>query len=177
MLPVAQSILGQLSIPTQATMIWRINYFLRYLLQSGNGPRTLYKSSSSLLGNSCISPLCQNPLACLAFFLCKACSRNHHLRLRFDEALSHHHVYKDKHEEDEVEETGEMSVYDRLLMWYDTHPRDIQTLRVDVTASRGVENLIERMGQNPSKVTYDELSLDYQSGMRLVSGGFEQHEL
>ena len=47
-----------------------------------------------------------------------------------------------------------MSLYDRFLMGHDTHPRDIQVLRVDVKLSRKVEDLIRRMGRNPDRVTY-----------------------
>ena len=52
-------------------------------------------------------------------------------------------------------------------MGHDTHPRDIQVLRVDVKLSRKVENLIRRMGRNPDRVTYDELR---HSTVKVVCG-------
>jgi hypothetical protein len=78
---------------------------------------------------------------------------------RFDDALTHHHLYEEKRGEEQRGNTHTMSPYDKFkfAMGYDTHPRDIQVLRVDVPVSRRVENLIRRMGQSPIRFTYDEL--------------------
>ncbi|KAG8217806.1 hypothetical protein J3R82DRAFT_5970 [Butyriboletus roseoflavus] len=84
-------------------------------------------------------------------FRCKVC----HHRFRFDNALSHQHLYKEKRKE--PKNICEMSPYDKLLIRHDIHPRNTQVLRVDFTVSRRVENLVRRVGQNPSRVTYHEL--------------------
>lgn len=91
-------------------------------------------------------------------FRCTVCARSfrHHQRFRFEEVLFHQHLYKEKPKDDK-EYTGEMTLHDKLVMGQRTHPWSIQALRVDVIVSRRVENLIKRMGQNPSRVTYDEL--------------------
>ena len=102
-------------------------------------------------------------------FLCKACSRQRSRcpRFGFDEALSHQHLYKEKRQDYQRDNTREMSSYDKFVMGYATHPRDIKVLQVDVTVSRRVENLIRRMGQNPSRVTYDDLR---RSAVNVVCG-------
>ena len=89
-------------------------------------------------------------------FRCRTCARwgPGSQRFRFDEALSHQHLYKEKSKGGPRGGTREMSLYDRFPMGHDTHPRDIQVLRVDVKLSRRVENLIRRMGRNPDRVTY-----------------------
>ncbi|KAN0076990.1 hypothetical protein V8E55_010845 [Tylopilus felleus] len=90
----------------------------------------------------------------------QARSRSCRQRLKFDEALSHDHLYREKREEegkDRREKTDEISAYDTFIMGFSLRPRNIQGLQIDVTASRRVENLVRRMGQNPSRVTYDEL--------------------
>ncbi|KAF8546172.1 hypothetical protein OG21DRAFT_1502041 [Imleria badia] len=105
-----------------------------------------------------LPPLSKPSRLLSVIFRCKVCSRNfrRHQRLRFDEVLSHHHLYEEK-PEGKSENTGEMALHDTLVMGYHTYHRNIQVLRVDVTVSRRVENLVRRMGQNPSRVTYDEL--------------------
>ncbi|KAF8557232.1 hypothetical protein OG21DRAFT_1482329 [Imleria badia] len=92
-------------------------------------------------------------------FRCQVCFPNfrRHQRFSFEEALSHHHLHKAKSEDDDREHIGEMSFYDKYVMGCRTYPRNIQALRVDVPASRRVDNLVRRMGQNPSRVTHDEL--------------------
>ena len=103
-------------------------------------------------------------------FQCKLCSWRgpRHQRFRFDEALSHHHLYEEKRRRQRGN-TCEMTPYDKFksVMGHDTHPRDIRVLRVDVPVSRRVENLITRMGQNPNRVTYDELR---HSTVKVVCG-------
>ena len=106
-----------------------------------------------------LSPLSKPSRLPSVIFQCRSCFRGgrRRERLMFDEALSHRHLYKEQRNEEQREDTREMSSYDRFVMMYGTHPRDIQVLRVDVPVSRRVENLIRRMGQNPNRVTYDEL--------------------
>lgn len=127
-------------------------------------PRAIRKWSSNAvqeLEQLAREQLCLPPLSkpsCLSWviFLCKACSRNCRQRLMFDEALSHHHLYRATYREDK-HTRKEIGEYDKFIMEYPTHPWNIQDLRVDVKVSRRVENLVRRMGQNPSRVTYDEL--------------------
>ena len=101
-------------------------------------------------------------------FKCKMCSRSvkSQSRLTFDKALSHDHLYT-KEREDERGNGVEMSTYDKLVRRYHMRPRNIRVLQVDVTVSRRVENLIRRMGQNPSRVTDDELR---RSTVKVVCG-------
>ena len=101
-------------------------------------------------------------------FQCRSCFRRgpRRQRLRFDEALHHHHLYEELRKEDR-ENTGKMTFYDKFVMRDGTHPRDIHVLRVDVPISRRVENLIRKIGQNPNMVTYGELR---RSTVKVVCG-------
>ncbi|KAI9571240.1 hypothetical protein HD554DRAFT_2169086 [Boletus coccyginus] len=94
-------------------------------------------------------------------FRCKACVRENskNPRLRFDDALSHHHLYRDRLQvqEEKKEDTDEMTSFDKLVKRCGTYGRNIHVLRVDVAASGRAENLIRRIGQNPSRVTYEGL--------------------
>jgi len=95
-----------------------------------------------------------------AIFCCKRCTH----RLVFDEALSHRHLYKERRHG--KRNTSDMSIHERLLTEYEWKlPRDIDILRIDVRASRRVENLIRRMGKNPNTVTYGEL---YRSTVKVA---------
>ena len=108
-------------------------------------------------------------------FRCKACVREKsksRQRLVFDNALSHHHLYQDRRKEDQREDTDEMSPFDKLVMRCRTYARNIHVLRVDVAASGRVENLIRRIGQNPNRVTYEELC---RSTVKVVCGLCQPH--
>lgn len=96
-------------------------------------------------------------------FRCKVCRH----RFGFDEALSHQHLYKERHAGDRPEINCNMTPYDKLLIHHHVHPRNTQVLRVDVTISRRVENLVRRIGQNPSRITYQELR---HSTVKVVCG-------
>ena len=102
-------------------------------------------------------PLLSQPSLLWVIFWCEACSQNCRKRLRFDEALSHHHLYKEKCVEEDKDTREETGAYDKFIMEYSTHPWNIQDLRVDVNASRRVGSLVRSMGHDPSQVTYDEL--------------------
>ena len=129
-------------------------------------PRAIRKWSSNAVeeleqftrGQLDLSPLSKPSRLPSVIFRCRSCFRRgpRGQRLRFDEALCHHHLYEKLSKEDR-ENTGKMTPYDKFVMRDGTHPRDIHVLRVDVPVSRRVENLIRRMGQNPNSVTYDEL--------------------
>lgn len=131
-------------------------------------PRAIRKWSSDAvqeleqvaLEQLCLPPSSKPSNLPWVIFRCKARSRSCRQRLKFDEALSHDHLYREKREEegkDKREKTDEISAYDTFIMGFSLRPRNIQGLQIDVTASRRVENLVRRMGQNPSRVTYDEL--------------------
>jgi hypothetical protein len=113
-----------------------------------------------------LSPLSKPSRLPSVIFRCRSCIRRGR-RLRFDEALSHKHLYKEQRNEDQRKNTREMSSYDESVMRYGKHPWNIQVLRVDVPVSRRVENLIRRMGQNPNRVTYDEVR---HSTVKVVCG-------
>ena len=103
-------------------------------------------------------------------FRCKACVREKsksRRRLRFDDALSHRHLYRDRRKEEKREATDEMSLSDKLAMRGRIYARNIHVLRVDVAASGRVENLIRVIGQNPSRVTYEGLC---RSTIQVVCG-------
>jgi hypothetical protein len=108
-----------------------------------------------------LSPLSTPSRIPSVIFRCRTCSRQGPCgkRLTFDEALFHHHLYDLKHKGLQRGGTREMSSYDQFLteLTHSSRTRDIKVLRVDVTISRKVENLIRRMGQNPDRVTYNEL--------------------
>ncbi|KAG9318778.1 hypothetical protein JVU11DRAFT_878 [Chiua virens] len=84
-------------------------------------------------------------------FRCKTC----HQGLRFNDALSHEHLYEVRPKE---HSTCSLRTYERFLRGYSIYPRNTQVLQADVAASRRVENLVRQFGRNPSKVTYEELS-------------------
>lgn len=94
-------------------------------------------------------------------FRCRVC----HRRLRFDKALSHLHLYNTKSKRPKNIRT--MSAYDQYLIGCDIHPRNLQVLRVDITVSRRVENLVRRIGQNPNRITYHKLC---HSTVRVICG-------
>jgi len=108
-------------------------------------------------------------------FRCKVCVRENSKsrgRLRFGKALSHHHLYQDRREEDKRRDNDEMSPFDELVMRCRTYARNIHVLRVDVAASGRVENLIRRIGQNLNRVTYEELC---RSTVKVVCGLCRPH--
>ncbi|KAG9318775.1 hypothetical protein JVU11DRAFT_875 [Chiua virens] len=95
-------------------------------------------------------------------FRCRTCRQ----RLRFKEALSHKYLYKVK---PKSRSTRRIPPYESLLRGYSTYPRNDQVLRVDVIASRRVENLVGQLGQNllASRVTYDEM-IQSTTGIKVV---------
>ncbi|KAI9571239.1 hypothetical protein HD554DRAFT_152106 [Boletus coccyginus] len=116
----------------------------------------------------CLPPLSKPYCLPSVIFRCKKCARHSPPGYTFDEAITHYHLYSWIRREDK-RETDEMTPFDKLLMTSrcDTHGRNIHVLRVDVTASGRVENLIRRMGRHPSKVTYEELR---RSTVKVVCG-------
>ncbi|KAF9246218.1 hypothetical protein BU15DRAFT_70327 [Melanogaster broomeanus] len=175
MLPAVQKMFerGPKTELNMADLTYKPKLVLHKLVKrwSANAVDEVKKLARAELG---LSPRVDPSRRISVIFQCKACCK----MLRFDEALSHPHLYKStldhlrtatRKRSDKASETPsyEQLARDRYLCY----PRDCNVLRPDVTVFRRINDLVEMIGYTPDTVTMDDLR---HSGIKVTCGRCRQ---